>query len=40
MVRDTSNLFVTGPDVVETATNENVTQEQLGGALAHTAKSG
>jgi propionyl-CoA carboxylase beta chain len=40
MVRDTSHLFVTGPDVVRAVTNENVTQEELGGAEAHTIKSG
>lgn len=40
MVRDSSYLFVTGPDVVKAVTNEEVTQEQLGGAKAHTFKSG
>ena len=40
MVRDTSYLFVTGPDVVKAVTNEVVTQEELGGASAHTVKSG
>src|SRR6059036_1689486 len=40
MVRDTSNMFVTGPDVVKTVTNEVVTAEELGGALIHTTKSG
>ena len=40
MVRDTSYLFVTGPDVVKTVTNEIVTQEELGGARTHTTKSG
>ncbi|KAG0217818.1 hypothetical protein BGX31_000112 [Mortierella sp. GBA43] len=40
MVRDTSYLFVTGPDVVKTVTKEEVTQEELGGAKAHTIKSG
>jgi propionyl-CoA carboxylase beta chain len=40
MVRDTSYLFVTGPEVVKAVTNESVTQEELGGAKAHTAKSG
>jgi len=39
MVRDTSYMFVTGPDVVKTVTNENVTAEQLGGASIHTTKS-
>jgi propionyl-CoA carboxylase beta chain len=40
MVRDTSYMFVTGPDVVRTVTNESVTQEELGGATTHTARSG
>ncbi|RKO91675.1 carboxyl transferase [Blyttiomyces helicus] len=40
MVRDTSYLFVTGPDVVKAVTNEEVTQEELGGAKPHTTKSG
>src|SRR6059036_3152113 len=40
MVRDTSYMFVTGPDVVKTVTNEVVTAEELGGALIHTTKSG
>jgi propionyl-CoA carboxylase beta chain len=40
MVRDTSYMFVTGPDVVKTVTNEVVTAEELGGASIHTAKSG
>src|SRR6516164_965871 len=39
MVRDTSYMFVTGPDVVKTVTNEIVTAEELGGALVHTTKS-
>ena len=39
MVRDTSYMFVTGPDVVKTVTNEIVTAEQLGGARTHTSKS-
>ncbi|MBB3527036.1 acyl-CoA carboxylase subunit beta [Rhizobium sp. BK456] len=39
MVRDSSYMFVTGPDVVKTVTNEIVTAEELGGALTHTAKS-
>ncbi len=39
MVRDTSYMFVTGPDVVKTVTNETVTSEELGGAKVHTAKS-
>ncbi|OMH82232.1 Propionyl-CoA carboxylase beta chain, mitochondrial [Zancudomyces culisetae] len=40
MVRDTSYLFVTGPEVVKTVTKETVTQEELGGAKVHTSKSG
>ncbi len=39
MVRDTSYMFVTGPDVVKTVTNEAVTAEELGGAKVHTSKS-
>ncbi len=39
MVRDTSYMFVTGPDVVKTVTNETVTAEELGGASIHTIKS-
>ena len=39
MVKDTSYMFVTGPDVVKTVTQEVVTQEQLGGAVTHTTKS-
>jgi len=39
MVKDTSYMFVTGPDVVKTVTNEEVTAEQLGGASVHTTKS-
>ena len=39
MVRDTSYMFVTGPDVVKTVTNEIVTAEELGGASTHTKKS-
>ena len=39
MVKDTSYMFVTGPDVVKTVTHEVVTQEQLGGAVTHTTKS-
>jgi propionyl-CoA carboxylase beta subunit len=40
MVKDSSYMFVTGPDVVKTVTHENVTQEELGGAITHTARSG
>lgn len=39
MVRDTSYMFVTGPEVVKTVTNETVTAEELGGASVHTTKS-
>lgn len=39
MVKDTSYMFVTGPDVVKTVTQEVVTQEELGGAVTHTTKS-
>ena len=38
MVKDSSYMFVTGPDVVKTVTNEVVTQEELGGAVTHTTK--
>ncbi|MDJ0685352.1 MAG: acyl-CoA carboxylase subunit beta [Alphaproteobacteria bacterium] len=40
MVRDSSYMFVTGPDVVKTVTNEVVTAEELGGAITHTTTSG
>ncbi|MFM8665105.1 MAG: acyl-CoA carboxylase subunit beta, partial [Betaproteobacteria bacterium] len=40
MVKDSSYMFVTGPDVVKTVTHEEVTAEELGGALTHTTKSG
>ena len=40
MVKDSSYMFVTGPDVVKTVTNEVVTQEELGGAVTHTTRSG
>lgn len=39
MVRDSSYMFLTGPDVVKTVTNEIVTAEELGGAKTHTTKS-
>jgi propionyl-CoA carboxylase beta chain len=39
MVRNTSYMFVTGPDVVKTVTNETVTAEELGGAHVHTTRS-
>jgi propionyl-CoA carboxylase beta subunit len=40
MVRETSHMFITGPDVVKTVTGEEVTLEQLGGAMSHSTKSG
>jgi propionyl-CoA carboxylase beta subunit len=40
MVKDTSYLFVTGPEVVRTVTHETVSQEELGGAVTHTTRSG
>ncbi len=40
MVKDTSHMFVTGPEVVKTVTHEEVTQEELGGAMTHSTKSG
>src|SRR4051812_37311455 len=40
MVENTSYMFVTGPNVVKTVTNEEVTSEQLGGASVHSSKSG
>ncbi|KAG1663670.1 Propionyl-CoA carboxylase beta chain, mitochondrial [Nymphon striatum] len=40
MIKDTSYLFITGPDVVKSVTNEDITQEELGGAKTHTAVSG
>ena len=40
MVKDTSYMFVTGPDVVKTVTHEDVTFDQLGGAMVHNEKSG
>ena len=40
MVQDTSYMFVTGPNVVKTVTNEEVTSEELGGASVHSTKSG
>jgi propionyl-CoA carboxylase beta chain len=40
MVKDTSYMFVTGPEVVKTVTHEEVTAEELGGAVTHTTKSG
>jgi propionyl-CoA carboxylase beta chain len=40
MVKDSAYMFLTGPEVVKTVTHEEVTAEQLGGAITHTAKSG
>jgi len=40
MVQDSSYMFVTGPDVVKTVTNEEVTKEELGGAKMHSSRSG
>jgi propionyl-CoA carboxylase beta chain len=40
MVQDTSYMFVTGPDVIKTVTHEEVTKEELGGAMTHNMKSG
>ena len=40
MVKDSSYMFVTGPEVVKTVTHEDVTAEELGGAITHTTKSG
>ena len=40
MIKDTSNMFVTGPDVIKSVTGEIVTQDKLGGYKVHTSKSG
>ena len=40
MVKDTSYMFITGPDVIKTVTHEAVTFEELGGAMTHNEKSG
>jgi acetyl-CoA carboxylase carboxyltransferase component len=40
MVRGSSHMFITGPDVVKTVTGEDVTLEELGGAMSHASKSG
>jgi propionyl-CoA carboxylase beta chain len=40
MVKDTSYMFITGPDVIKTVTHETVTFEELGGAMTHNEKSG
>ena len=40
MVKDTSYMFITGPDVIKTVTHEEVSKDELGGAMTHNAKSG
>src|SRR5436309_5652291 len=40
MVKETSHMFITGPEVIKTVTGEEVTFEQLGGAMTHASKSG
>lgn len=40
MVKNTSYMFITGPDVIKTVTHEEVTKEELGGAMSHNSKSG
>jgi len=40
MVKESSHMFVTGPDVIKAVTHEDVTKEELGGAMTHSAKSG
>jgi propionyl-CoA carboxylase beta chain len=40
MVKGTSNMFITGPDVIRTVTHETVTKEELGGAMTHNSRSG
>jgi propionyl-CoA carboxylase beta chain len=40
MVKDTSYMFITGPDVIKTVTHEDVSKEELGGAMTHNATSG
>jgi propionyl-CoA carboxylase beta chain len=40
MVQDTSHMFITGPNVIKTVTGEDVTMEQLGGAMTHAGRSG
>jgi propionyl-CoA carboxylase beta chain len=40
MVKDSSYMFVTGPDVIKAVTHEDVTKEELGGAISHNSKSG
>ncbi len=40
MVSETSHMFITGPEVIKTVTGEDITQEELGGAMSHASKSG
>ena len=40
MVKETSHMFITGPDVIKTVTGEEVDFEELGGAMSHSSKSG
>jgi len=40
MVRETSHMFITGPDVIKAVTGETVSQEELGGAMSHASRSG
>ena len=40
MVKGSSNMFITGPDVIKTVTHEEVTKEELGGAMTHNSRSG
>ena len=40
MVKDSSYMFITGPDVIKTVTHEDVTKDELGGAMTHNSKSG
>jgi propionyl-CoA carboxylase beta chain len=40
MVKDTSYMFITGPDVIKTVTHEDVTKDELGGAMTHNTRSG
>ena len=40
MVKETSYMFITGPDVIKTVTHEDVTKDELGGAMTHNSKSG
>jgi len=40
MVKNTSNMFITGPDVIKAVTHEEVSKEELGGAMTHNSKSG